>query len=91
MGKLSTLKDRIEEMRAIVHEGKTIGERANEESKNLREEFPSAVIINTVLAMRWRWKQVAEPRFKKFKKDYSQVRSLAGCGRIGADAGIEQC
>lgn len=90
MGKFSTLKDSIEEMRASPYEGETVGKKAKEGSKHLKEEFPSAVIINTVLAMRQKWRETAEPRLKKFKKNYPQVRSLDDLSQLVSSVSEEQ-
>ena len=76
--KIDLLKMQIENMREIVikNENVTIGEFVE---KNIHEDWTKnhvEAIINTVLAMRNRWKETAEPRFVKYQKNYSNIKTL---------------
>jgi len=61
---------------AIAGKNETIGETAK---KDIQEHWVNnhvEAIINTVLAMRQRWKETAEPRFSKYQKNYAHIKTL---------------
>lgn len=76
--KTDFLKMQIENMKETVieNENMTIGEIVK---KDIQEDWTSnhvEAIINTVLAMRQRWKETAEPRFVEYQKNYSHIKTL---------------
>jgi hypothetical protein len=75
--KTDFLKMQIENMKETVieNENMTIGEIVK---KDIQEDWTSnhvEAIINTVLAMRQRWKETAEPRFVEYQKNYSHIKT----------------
>ena len=76
--KIDFLKMQIENMKETVieNENVTIWEIVK---KDIQEDWTSnhvEAIINTVLAMRQRWKETAEPRFVEYQKNYSHIKTL---------------
>jgi len=76
--KLDLIMNQIENMRGSVIVGKneTIGETAK---KDIQEQWVNnhvEAIINTVLAMRQRWKETAEPRFTEYQRNYPHIKTL---------------
>ena len=76
--KLDFLKKQIENMRETVIKDKdrTIGVLAKETFQEPWVYNHVEAIINTVLAMRQRWNETAEPRFIEFQKNYSEIKTL---------------
>jgi len=76
--KLNLIKWQIENMRdtAIAGKNETIGETAKKEIQEQWVNNHVEAIINTVLAMRQRWKETAEPRFTEYQKNYSHIKTL---------------
>jgi len=76
--KLDLIKKQIENMRGTVIAGKneTIGETAKKEIQEQWVNNHVEAIINTVLAMRQRWKETAEPRFTEYQRNYPHIRTL---------------
>ena len=68
----------IENMRdtAIAGKNETIGETAKKEIQEQWVNNHVEAIINTVLAMRQRWKETAEPRFTEYQKNYPYIKTL---------------
>ncbi|MCG7849542.1 MAG: hypothetical protein MIO93_10250, partial [ANME-2 cluster archaeon] len=76
--KFNLIKWQIENIRgtAIAGKNETIGETAK---KDIQEQWVNnhvEAIINTVLAMRQRWKETAEPRFTEYQKNYPHIITL---------------
>lgn len=76
--KLDFSKKQIENMRETVieNENETVGNIAK---KEIQEDWINnhvEAIINTVLAMNQRWKETAEPRFRKYQRNYSHIKNL---------------
>lgn len=76
--KIDFLKMQIENMKETVieNENVTIWEIVK---KDIQENWTSnhvEAIINTVLAMRQRWEETAEPRFVEYQKNYSHIKTL---------------
>lgn len=76
--KLDILKMQIENMKETVieNENVTIWEIVE---NDIQEDWTTnhvEAIINTVLAMRQRWKETAEPRFVEYQKNYSHIKTL---------------
>lgn len=76
--KLNFIKWQIENIRstAIAGKNETIGETAKKEIQEQWVDNHVEAIINTVLAMRQRWKETAEPRFTEYQKNYPHIKTL---------------
>lgn len=76
--KLNFIKWQIENIRstAIAGKNETIGETAKKEIQEQWVDNHVEAIINTVLAMRQRWKETAEPRFIEYQKNYPHIKTL---------------
>jgi len=79
--KADVLRQRIEEMcqtRIKDSRGRivTIGEIASKEAGSLEVKNSVVALISTVLAMRQKWEQTAQPRLEAFKTNYSQIKTL---------------
>lgn len=92
--KIDLLKMQIENMRENVmeNENMTIGEFVE---NNIQENWTTnhvEAIINTVLAMRQRWKETAEPRFIKYQKKYTCINTLYDLDNLIRDSSeLEFC
>ncbi len=79
MGRIDEVKRLVEEMRNQNSEdGRTLGQVARESAEDMREDSAAAVMVNTALAMNWRWETHAKPRIERFKAQYPNVTSLSG-------------
>ncbi len=77
-GKVDGIILRIEKMRREKdEEGRTLGEIARESARDMKEDNPASVIVNTALAMNWEWETHARPRLDQFKRHYPNVESLS--------------
>jgi len=76
--KLNLIMWQIENMRdtAIAGKNETIGETAKKEIQEQWVNNHVEAILNTVLAMRQRWKETAEPRFTEYQQNYSHIKTL---------------
>ena len=76
--KLNLIKCQIENMRgtAIAGKNETIWETAKKDIQEQWVDNHVEAIINTVLAMRQRWKETAEPRFTEYQKNYPHIKTL---------------
>ncbi len=76
--KLNFIKWQIENMRgtAIAGKNETVGVTAKKEIQEQWVNNHVEAIINTVLAMRQRWKETAEPRFTEYQKNYPHIKTL---------------
>jgi hypothetical protein len=72
------LKRKIEEMRKtrLSESGEFIGDAAKEHLVNVWAKTTAEALVNTVLAIRQRWKETVEPRLNDFRKNYSQIRTI---------------
>ncbi len=69
---------RIEKMRREKgEEGRTLGEVARESARDMKEDNPASVFVNTALAINWEWETHAKPRLDQFKVHYPKVESLS--------------
>jgi len=95
--RLDFLKEKIEEMRSTEtkdSDGKrtTVGGIASEDASSLKVENSAIALINTVLAMRQRWNETAQPRVESFKENYPDVGTLEDLdGLIGSMSEKEFC
>lgn len=77
--KVDFIKRKIEEMeKQIAFDNNTTVEEIAQNSfqENWVNNHVEA-IINTVLAMRQKWKEAGEPRFEKYQKQFKQIDTLA--------------
>jgi len=77
-GKSYFLKEKIEEMRRtrISETGELIGDVAREHLVSAWAETPAEALVNTVLAIRQRWKETVEPRLDAFRRNYAKIRTI---------------
>jgi len=76
--KLEFLKEKIEEMRRtkMPDSEKMIGEVAKKHLISQWAGSPAEALLNTVLAVRQKWKETVEPRLDDFRKNYPNVRTI---------------
>jgi len=72
------LKQQIEEMRMVKLQDskKQIGKVARKYARSRWARDPAEVLLNTVLAMRQRWEETAEPRLEAFRKNYPRTKTI---------------
>ena len=72
------LKEKIEEMRKtkISETGELIGDVAREHLLSVWAKTPAEALVNTVLAIRQKWKETVEPRLDAFRKNYSDIKTI---------------
>ncbi len=81
-GKVDGIKLLIEKMRKEKGEdGRTLGEVARESAQDMREDSPAAAVVNTALAINWKW-TLAEPRIERFKVQYPKVKSFSSLKQL---------
>jgi hypothetical protein len=71
------IKLAIEKMRSELGEdGRSLGELAKENAKDMKEDSPAVVLVNTALAINWKW-ALAKKRLELFEAKYPNVKSFA--------------
>lgn len=80
MKKMAFLRQKIEEMRhtTVKGDGKTtlVADIVCKSAKSIEVKNAAVALINTVLAMRQRWRETANPRVEEFKRNYSHIKTL---------------
>jgi hypothetical protein len=76
--KIDDLKQKIEDMQntKMNNSEETIHEKVKREKNDKWTENHVEAIVNTVLAMRQNWDEVAEPRFFKYQENYHYISTL---------------
>lgn len=76
--KVDFIKRKIEEMgkQVVLDKNTTVGEIAQNSFQENWVNNHVEAIINTVLAMRQKWKETAEPRFEEYQKKFQDINTL---------------
>lgn len=77
--KVDIIKRKIEEMekQVVFDKNTTVGDIAKNSIQENWVNNHVEAIINTVLAMRQKWKEAGEPRFEKYQEQFKQIDTLA--------------
>ena len=77
--KVDFIKRKIEEMekQVVFDKNTTVGDIAKNSIQENWVNNHVEAIINTVLAMRQKWKEAGEPRFEKYQEQFKQIGTLA--------------
>ncbi len=82
--KVDFLKRKIEymEKQVVCDKNTTVGDIAKNSIQENWVNNHVEAIINTVLAMRQKWKETAEPRFEKYQKHFEHIDTLCELDKL---------